>query len=123
MKYLMSKYERREEGFTMIEIMVTVAIISIISVAFAISFQNQKKSGVDDSVKADLSTAALNIKEWKVNNPNGAISNALVADIHSQKDTRISMTTNPDGTFILTGINPRGNDASTGITYDSKKSF
>jgi prepilin-type N-terminal cleavage/methylation domain-containing protein len=50
--------EEREEGFTLIELLVVIIIIGILAAIAIPVFLNQRKKGVDASIKSDLRTIA-----------------------------------------------------------------
>ncbi len=125
--YIQKKKEQREEGFTLIEMTVTVAIVLIITLIAVNSYRSQKKSAVDGSVSNDLKAASVKIETWKISNPGGNPNPTLVENDVSDKQTRIFLTIidNPTGkdSYILKGTNPSGKQAATidGIVLDSER--
>ncbi|TAK69549.1 MAG: prepilin-type N-terminal cleavage/methylation domain-containing protein [Actinomycetota bacterium] len=58
MRRLRNSMEKREEGFTLIELLVVIIIIGILAAIAIPVFLNQRKKGVDASIKSDLRTVA-----------------------------------------------------------------
>lgn len=54
--------EKNEDGFTLIELMVTILIIGVLTAIAVPVYLNQKKTATDKSVESDVRNAALNIE-------------------------------------------------------------
>ena len=65
--------KEKDRGFTLIELLVVIVIIGILAAIAIPTFLNQRKKGVDASLKSDLKTAATSVETWVTDNPSVAI--------------------------------------------------
>src|SRR4051795_9821690 len=65
--------KEKDQGFTLIELLVVIIIIGILAAIAIPVFLNQRKKGVDASLKSDLKNAATNVESWATDNPSSAI--------------------------------------------------
>src|ERR1700712_3044088 len=84
--------EEKDEGFTLIELLVVIIIIGILAAIAIPVFLNQRKKGVDASLKSDLRTAANELETYFTDNQaypaaasNGSPGAALTVGTNSVK--------------------------------------
>ena len=65
--------KEKDQGFTLIELLVVIVIIGILAAIAIPLFLNQRKKGVDASMKSDVKSAATMIETWMTDYPNLAV--------------------------------------------------
>lgn len=65
---MLRKKIHHEGGFTIVELMVAIAIIAIVAAISIPAFLNQRKKGYDKTLENDMATAAMVIKDWSLRN-------------------------------------------------------
>lgn len=118
--------DEKEQGFTLVELLVVVIIIGILAAIAIPVFLNQRQGAVDAGIKSDLRTIATSVETAFINtqeypasaNGTGTVTIDGEDIVLSNDQTVVEYTNNADGTYTITGINT---DAGTGLTftYDS----
>ena len=75
---LQKSMKNKDQGFTLIELLVVIVIIGILAAIAIPIFLNQRKKGVDASLKSDLKNAATTVETWNVDNPTTAVPTEIV---------------------------------------------
>jgi prepilin-type N-terminal cleavage/methylation domain-containing protein len=70
---LQKSMKEKDQGFTLIELLVVIVIIGILAAIAIPLFLNQRKKGIDSSLKSDLKSAATTVETWIVDNPSVAV--------------------------------------------------
>jgi prepilin-type N-terminal cleavage/methylation domain-containing protein len=108
--------EEREEGFTLIELLVVIIIIGILAAIAIPVFLNQRKKGVDASIKSDLRTIA-NEEETLATDSSPYSTNPSQAKTSNGNHFKVGVTT--DG-YCIQGWNSSGSGGTTAFFwYDS----
>jgi len=71
--------KEKDQGFTLIELLVVIIIIGILAAIAIPVFLNQRKKGVDASMKSDAKNAATAVETWMVDNPSTAVPTIALA--------------------------------------------
>ena len=70
---LQRSMKEKDQGFTLIELLVVIVIIGILAAIAIPVFLNQRKKGVDASLKSDLKNAASQVESYAVDNPTSPV--------------------------------------------------
>jgi prepilin-type N-terminal cleavage/methylation domain-containing protein len=112
--------EEREEGFTLIELLVVIIIIGILAAIAIPVFLNQRKKGVDASIKSDLRTIANEEETLATDGTPYATDMSSVKTTKNGNTFQVAVTSDGNG-YCIRGENGNSTGGATSYYwYDSE---
>jgi type IV pilus assembly protein PilA len=115
--------KEKDQGFTLIELLVVIIIIGILAAIAIPVFLNQRKKGVDASIKSDLKNMATIVETANTDAPSQATqyTSTQVADFKKSNGNTIVLQGSPSLGYCITGFNSGGTASASGTAfwYDS----
>lgn len=84
---LLNNKRRKEEGFSLVELLVVILIIGVIIAIAVPLYLNHRKAAMIASVTQDVKNTALEAQTWLANNPNVIIDQPLIIENQSKVTT------------------------------------
>ena len=119
--------KEKDQGFTLIELLVVIIIIGILAAIAIPVFLNQRKKGVDASLKSDLKNAASAVETYSTDHPTATtaltMTNLTDNGFNASPDNTVDVSGNPAAGYCITAFNTSAStavDTATAMTYDSK---
>ena len=108
---LQKSMSEKDKGFTLIELLVVVIIIGILAGIAIPVFLNQRKKGVDASLKSDLRNAASVVETWNTDNPTGTVSDTALTDFKASTGNTVKVKTGAVGSYVICAYNSGASSA------------
>jgi len=127
---LQKSMKEKDQGFTLIELLVVIVIIGILAAIAIPLFLNQRKKGIDASLKSDVKNAATSVETWMTDNPTAAVpagapgtavgSSAALAGFTASQGNTVSVK--PGATIGVYCIDAKNAASSTPASFILYKS-
>ena len=107
------KFQKKEEGFTLIELMIVIAIIGILVAIAVPQFQAYRIRGFNAQARADVRNAYTAAQVFFTDSPAGTVTSALLFNLGFRTSSSVSLQVN-DGSMAglsLSSSHPLGNVA------------
>ncbi len=110
-------YRRNRKGFTLIELMIVIAIIGILAAIAIPQFTLYKAKGYNAASKSDLKTAYTTAQAYFTDNPGGTFDAAILTagGYQATQGVVLTITAGTQSTLLMTATNP--NAGAEAITY------
>ncbi len=108
----------KEEGFTLVEIMIVIVIIGILAAAGVLIWQNQEKQAIYASVKSDLKNAATAMQTYATKN-SGYFPQYLPNDYHFTEGDVITIDRNYSNSVVYCLVGYNTSDTSKKFYYSN----
>ena len=117
--YCIRRKLRQNEGFTLLELLVVIAVLGILAAIVMQQFVIYRSRAVDTQMRSDLKSAAMAMESYFADFQSYPTSVGGISTVGYRKTSGVALTINvtSPNSFILTASKPSGTQAS--FTFDS----
>jgi len=108
--------KKSEKGFTLIELMIVVAIIGILAAIAIPQFAKYREKAYDAGAKADLSHLATSLESYFLDNGTYTTDQGLLSGFKSSTNVTLSISSLTSTGFVATA---KHSASSSTFTYNS----
>jgi len=117
---------QRSAGFTLVEIMIVVAVIALLAAIAVPNYQRARKRGQAARILNDLRVVDYALDRWAIENNKSGHDSATFQDLRTYLkpgtpiyDTGVDVLGNPFGVSFQVDVGPRLSDASWNALSDA----